>query len=271
VLTAVVGRSGSGKSTIMQLVARLRTPLSGAVTLGETPIGAIANGELREKVGVVSQFAPILTDTVRANFQLLKANATDAEIEAVSRRTGFWDVLLRKDPEKPLDQPMQREVGRGFSGGERRLLAITRLLLRDPEIILFDEPTTGIDAQSLEPVKAAMLAAAKDRTAILVEHDLALVRALADEVCVLENGRFVQVGPPAKLAAEPGPFRDLLDARERLVATEAAMTIESFPVPQLPPKGGPAPGMAKAGSPPPGVSAGAPKIAPGTMKKGFAP
>lgn len=263
--TAVVGRSGCGKSTIVQLVARLRRPLSGTVSIAGISVDRYANDDLRAKVAVVSQFPPILTDTVRANLTLAKSDATDAEIEAACRKTGLWDVLVRKNPDAPLDQPMMREAGRNFSGGERRLVAITRLMLRQPDVFLFDEPAAGIDAQSLETVIAAIRVATAGTTTILVEHDLDLVRALAHQVCVLEGGRFVQVGPPEQLAVQPGPFRDLVEARRRLVAGDRRMDVESFPVPRIE-DAGPAPVQPGAAMPMPG----APKTgAPGGLAMGF--
>jgi len=255
-ITAIVGQSGSGKSTILQLILRLREPMSGAIEIGGRPISSIKLDELRRHVVVVSQVSPFLTDTVRENFLLAAAEASDSDIEAVCRRTGFWDVLMRRNAAAPLDQVMTREQGKDFSGGERRLLAVTRALLRRPAILLLDEPTTGVDMLHIEQLRNALRAAAQGTTVLMIEHNLDFVRGLADEVCVIDNGRFVEVGPPRQLEEQPGLFHELLEARRRMVASVEGMTVEAHPMPQLD----------AAASPPE-----TPKVAIGARKKAFAP
>ena len=232
VITAIAGGSGSGKSTIFQLLTRLRRPTAGTVKVSEIDLNSIRLDELRGHIGIVHQSPPFLTDTVRANFQLVAMDATDAEIEAACRKVGIWDALVAKNPAAPLDQPMTHNGGgaNDFSGGERRRLAIARGLLNHPSILLFDEPTAGIDAHTLELVAEAIKRASIGITSIVIDHNLDFILGIADRVCVLAGGHFVQTGNPRQLAEQPGPFRELLEAVRRL-AGDTTMTTTSYPMP----------------------------------------
>jgi ATP-binding cassette subfamily B protein len=234
VITAIAGASGSGKSTTFQLLTRLRQPTGGSITIGGTELDSIRLDEVRRHIGIVHQSPPFLTDTVRANFQLAKLDATDVEIEAACRKVGVWDVLVTKNPAAPLDQQMTHDGGgaNDFSGGERRRLAIARGLLSRPSLLLFDEPTAGIDSHTLELVADAIKRASAGTTSIVIDHNLDFILGLADRVCVLSEGHFVQTGNPHQLAAQPGAFRELLEAVRRL-AGDATMTTTSYPMPVL--------------------------------------
>lgn len=231
-VTAIVGRSGSGKSSILSLANGLRTAQSGAVRLGDEPIAALDPLTLRTRVAMVSQFPLFVADTVRTNFQLAKADATDEEIEGVARRTGLWPILEKVGGSRPLDVEVPRQAGKGFSGGERRLIAITRVLLRRPWLLLLDEPTTGVDAVSAEILSTSLKESSAGITTILVEHNLDFVRRFADRVCCLEDGRFTDVGTPSELAARPTLFQRLLEAQERFGETHT-MDIQNVPLPLL--------------------------------------
>jgi ATP-binding cassette, subfamily B, bacterial len=258
-ITAIAGASGSGKSTIFHLLTRLRQPTGGAITISGTPLNSIRLDAVREHIAIVHQSPPFLTDTVRANFQLVSIDATDVEIEAACRKVGIWDALVAKNPTAPLDQHMTQGGGgaNDFSGGERRRLAIARSLLLRPAILLFDEPTAGIDPHALELVAEAIKRASVRITGIVIEHNLDFILGVADRVCVLAGGCFVQTGEPRQLAEQPGPFRDLLEAVRRL-AGDAAMTTTSYPMPErgsrMRPAVGPSPAMAS-GELPDAVSA----------------
>ena len=118
VVTAIAGASGSGKSTIFQLLTRLRAPTGGSITVSGIDLDSIRLGEVRRHISIVHQSPPFLTDTVRANFQLVSMEAGDGEIESVCRKVGIWDVLRAKNPAAPLDQLMSQGVGgpNAFSG-----------------------------------------------------------------------------------------------------------------------------------------------------------
>jgi ABC-type multidrug transport system fused ATPase/permease subunit len=230
-ITAVVGRSGTGKSSLLSLLDGLREPDSGTVTIAGRPVQSFDPDALCETVGVVSQFPLFIDDTVRANFQLGHDGATDAEIEAAARATGLWPAL-QKLGDSPLDAIVPRTSGRGLSGGERRRLALTRVLLRRPKVLLLDEPTTGVDQLSIGMLMDALRIACKGMTVIMVEHNLDVVLGLADLVCCMEGGKFSDVGKPDELANRPSLFRDLLAARERLTST-AGMELRSVSLPRI--------------------------------------
>ena len=213
-VSALVASSGGGKSTLVSLIGGLREPTSGVVRVGGAPVQALSEAALRAAVAVVSQTPLFITDTVRANFQLARASATDAEIEAAARAAGLWPALVKQGP-MPLDTIVTRDPGQGLSGGERRRLALARILLQTPKVLVLDEPTTGVDTESIGVLIDAIRNVARDMTVILVEHNLDVVRALADEVCCLQDGMISDVGTPEELAARPSVFKALLDERER--------------------------------------------------------
>ncbi|MEW6280607.1 MAG: ABC transporter ATP-binding protein, partial [Candidatus Eremiobacterota bacterium] len=215
-ISAIVGRAGSGKSSLLNLVSRLRDPQGGRLLLGDQDVRSIRLASLRRQVARVSQFPLYLNDTIRANFRLASARAADAEIEAVCRRTGIWEVLERAaGPGKnPLDYVLPRNVAEGLSGGQRRLLAVTRALLLKPSILMLDEPTTGIDALGRAQLAEVLKEACKDCTVLLVDHSMEFIYRVADQVCCLENGKFVDVGSPEELSQRPNLFQSLLQASQ---------------------------------------------------------
>lgn len=231
-ISAVVGRSGSGKSTILSLINGVRGPDRGNVSIVGRPITSLDRALLRTMVAVVSQSPLFISDTVRANFQLARADASDTEIEQVARATGLWPALVKLGGEQPLDFEVPRTVGRGLSGGERRLLAVARVLLRRPKILLLDEPTTGVDQLSVGTLLDGLRRACAGLTVVMVEHNLDFVRSFADQVCCLQDGRFADIGTPNELASRPSLFRELLVAREALTST-AHLEVRSLPMPSL--------------------------------------
>lgn len=233
-VSALVGRSGSGKSTILSLIDGVREPDSGTVSIGGRPISSLDRATLRAMVAVVSQSPLFISDTVRANFQLARADASDAEIEEAARATGVWPALVKLGGERPLDVEVPRTPGRGLSGGERRLLAVARVLLRRPKIMLLDEPTTGVDQLSMGVLLDGLRGACAGLTVVMVEHNLDFVRSFAGQVCCLQDGRFADIGMPDELAARPSLFSELLAAREALTST-AHLEVRSLPMPSLAP------------------------------------
>ena len=149
---------------------------------------------------------------MRENFLLAKADATDAEIEAVSKKTGFWDVLLRVSPKDPLGYALPRNVAQGLSGGQRRLLSITRALLHHPSVLLLDEPTTGIDNITLQNL-VRLMKSLGDMTVIVIDHDIeGFIGRVAAEVCVLENGKIADKGSHEELLSRDGLYKRLVEA-----------------------------------------------------------
>ena len=217
VVTAIVARFGTGKSTALNLIARLRRPQAGSILIGDKGLGQIRSASLRENVVKVSQFPLLISDTARENFRLAKADAGDAEIEAVSRRTGLWDVLVKETPPggDPLSYLVSRQDGVGLSGGQRRILAVTRALLLQPTVLLLDEPTTGIDPIGRHEIYETLAKACAGLTVIVVDQDMNFIRHFAGEVCCLEKGRFTDIGTPEELMGRESLFKRLSEASQQ--------------------------------------------------------
>ena len=222
-VTAIVARENMGKTTLLNLMARLQDPQGGRIFIDGQDISNATLATLRRQVVKVSQFPLFVPDTIRANLKLAKAEAADAELEEVCRRTEIWEVLEKAaGPDiYPLDYHLPRANSEGLSGGQRRLLAVTRAFLLHPAILLLDEPTTGIDAIGRAQVAEVLREICQGLTVILVDQSLAFISQFADWICCLEQGRFVEVGSPVELACRPGLFRDLLEASMEEHAQEA--------------------------------------------------
>lgn len=245
-ITALVGRSGSGKTTIFRMIARLFDPTSGRVTVGGVGVRDLKLSELRGISATVSQFPLFIEATVRENLALGRADATDEDMKRVCIEADVWEALERISPADPLAAPVPRLAGKtGLAGGERRRLSIARTLLTDAPILLLDEPSTGIDALSVSRI-IDVLRSRPDRTILIIDHDMDLIRAVADVVCCLENGKFVDVGSPEELLRRPNLFKSLLDSRQTYASGgdfEVTGTVPVRPA-TAPPAGQPAAGMA---------------------------
>ena len=212
-VTAIVARAGMGKTTLLNLIARLRDPQGGRILIDGQDISTVTLSSLRRHVVKVSQFPLFVAGSIRANLKLAKADATDAELEEACRRTSLWEVLEQAAGSgDPLDYHLPRSTSEGLSGGQRRLLAVTRAFLLHPAILLLDEPTTGIDAIGRAQVAEVLREICQGLTVLLVDHDVAFISQFADLICCLEQGKFVEVGPSTELACRVGLFRDLLEA-----------------------------------------------------------
>ena len=213
-VTAIVARAGMGKSTLLNLMARLQDPQGGRIFIDGQDISSVTLASLRRQVVKVSQFPLFVADTIGANLKLAKAEATDAELEEVCRRTGLWQVLEKAaGPDiYPLDYHLPKASSEGLHGAQRRLLAVTRAFLLQPTILLLDEPTYRHLMTSAAPSWPRLLREiCQGLTVILVDHDVAFISQFADYICCLEHGTFTEVGTPAELASRPGLFQVLLE------------------------------------------------------------
>jgi ATP-binding cassette, subfamily B, bacterial len=201
---AVVGPSGAGKSTVGALIARFYDPTAGQVLIDGRDARACSLDWLRDQVGILLQDTVLFTGTVAENIAygrdvprediVRAARAADAE-DFITALPGGFDGALGPQ-------------GIGLSGGQRQRIGIARVLLRNPPILVLDEPTTGLDAASEAQVMEGLMALMKGRTTILITHSMALARS-ADQIVVVEGGRVSQQGPPDELIAVPGAFRRL--------------------------------------------------------------
>ncbi|BDZ58136.1 ABC transporter ATP-binding protein [Barrientosiimonas endolithica] len=204
-MVALVGPSGAGKSTLTSLVARLYDPTSGAVTVGDVDLREVAGEDLRSRLGVVSQEAHLFHDTIRANLLYARPDATDAELESALRDAQVWHLV------ESLPNGLDTVVGdRGhrLSGGEKQRLAIARLLLKGPSVVVLDEATAHLDSESEAAVQRALDTALEGRTSLVIAHRLSTVRD-ADQILVVDGGRIVERGDHRSLLARGGLYADL--------------------------------------------------------------
>jgi ATP-binding cassette subfamily B protein len=203
---ALVGETGSGKTTLASLVARLHDPTTGAVRIDGVDVRDLTLEDLAATVGVVTQETYLLHATVKDNLLHAKPDATDAEIEAACRAARIHDVV------EALPQGYDTMVGsRGhrFSGGEKQRLAIARTLLRNPRILVLDEATSALDNETEREVQAALDELAEGRTTITIAHRLSTVRN-ADQIAVLARGHVVELGTHEELLLRGGRYADLV-------------------------------------------------------------
>jgi ATP-binding cassette subfamily B protein len=204
-LVALVGPSGAGKTTISQLVPRVYDPDSGAVRIGGLDVRDATLQSLRDAIGVVAQDAHLFHDTIRVNLLYARPEASEDELVQALRAAQIWDLVAR------MPQGMDTVVGdRGhrLSGGEKQRLAIARVLLKAPAIVILDEATAHLDSESEVAVQRALAAALQGRTSLVIAHRLSTIRS-ADQILVIDGGRVVQSGRHAELIAAGGLYAEL--------------------------------------------------------------
>jgi len=210
-LVALVGPSGAGKTTLTSLVSRLYDPSAGAVRIGGTDLREATLASLSRTVGVVTQEAHMFNDTIRANLHYASPEATEGQLEQALRAAQVWSLV------EQLPNGLDTVVGdRGhrLSGGEKQRLAIARLLLKAPAVVLLDEATAHLDSESEVAVQRALDEALTGRTSLVIAHRLSTVQG-ADQILVMDRGRIVQRGTHAELLAEGGLYRTLHDTQFR--------------------------------------------------------
>ena len=215
-LVALVGPSGAGKTTLTHLVARLYDVSSGAVLVGGHDVRTLSARSLHAAVGYVTQDAHLFHDTIGANLRYTRPDATDDEIVAALRAAQVWDLV------GSLPDGLDTVVGdRGYrlSGGERQRLAIARLLLKAPRIVVLDEATAHLDSESEVAVQRALDTALEGRTSLVIAHRLSTVRN-ADVILVVDGGRIVESGTHAELLAARGLYADLYTTQFAATAEE---------------------------------------------------
>jgi len=204
-LIALVGQSGAGKTTIANLIPRLYDVSSGAVLIGGVDIRQVTLQSLRSRIGMVTQEAHLFHDTIRANLAYARPEATDAQMRAAIRDAQLQGLL------DSLPDGLDTVVGdRGhrLSGGEKQRMAIARLLLKEPDIVILDEATAHLDSESEAAVQLALESALAERTSVVIAHRLSTIRR-ADQILVVENGRIVESGRHAELLTAGARYADL--------------------------------------------------------------
>ncbi|MCB2101799.1 MAG: ATP-binding cassette domain-containing protein, partial [Rhodobacterales bacterium] len=202
---ALVGPSGAGKTTVLNLIPRFHDVDAGAVTIDGQDVRDVTLASLRAAVALVSQEVTLFDDTVRANIAYGRAGAGDDEITAAARAAAAHDFIT--DLPQGYDTPVG-EKGVKLSGGQRQRLAIARAMLKNAPILLLDEATSALDTESERHVQAALDGLMRDRTTLVIAHRLSTVQH-ADAICVIDRGRVVEQGAHADLLARGGVYARL--------------------------------------------------------------
>jgi ATP-binding cassette subfamily B protein len=208
-LVALVGPSGAGKTTITYLLPRLYDPNRGSITLDGIDLRATDQQSLARQIGMVTQESYLFHDTIRANLVYAKPDATQAELEAACRAANIHDMIMA------LPQRYETLVGeRGYrlSGGEKQRLAIARVILKNPRILVLDEATSHLDSQNEALIQAALEPLFAGRTSIVIAHRLSTILA-ADKILVLDQGHIVEEGTHADLLAAGGLYAKLFETQ----------------------------------------------------------
>ena len=211
--TAIVGETGSGKTTMAYLVARLYEPERGRVTIDGTDIRDVTLESLAATVGLVSQETYLFHSTIRENLRFARPDATDQEIEQAARAAQIHDLIAGLPDGYDT---LVGERGYRFSGGEKQRIAIARTVLRNPPVLILDEATSALDTETERQVQAALDDLARGRTTIAIAHRLSTVRN-ADQILVLDHGRIV----------ERGTLEELLDLGGRYAALASGALLEA--------------------------------------------
>jgi len=206
-LTGIVGPSGAGKSTISGLIPRLYDVTHGSISINGRDIREYSIKSLRNVIGVVTQDSHMFHDSILVNLQYAKADASLAEIEQACRSARIWDFI--KSLPNGLDTVVG-ERGHRLSGGEKQRLAIARLLLKQPSLVILDEATAHLDSENEAMVQAALKEALTGRTSVVIAHRLSTI-AHADQILVIDKGEIVERGTHEQLVEKHGLYFDLFE------------------------------------------------------------
>ncbi len=204
-LTALVGPSGAGKSTIIALLARMYDPTSGSVRIGGIDLRDLTTADVRAEVGVVTQDAHLFHESIAENLRYARPEATDTDLIEACRAAQIWDFI------ESLPDGLDTVVGdRGYrlSGGEKQRIALARLFLKAPRVVVLDEATAHLDSESERRVQLGLDTALQGRTSVVIAHRLSTIRR-ADQILVVDDGRIVQRGTHEELLAAGGMYETL--------------------------------------------------------------
>jgi ATP-binding cassette subfamily B protein len=224
-VVAFVGPSGAGKTTITSLIPRFFDPQSGAVEVDGIDVRDVTLASLRRDIGIVAQETYLFHDTIAANLRYGKLDATDAELIAAAQAASIHDFIAALPDGY---QTLVGERGHKLSGGERQRLAIARVLLKDPRILILDEATSSLDSHNEAMIQAALEVAMRGRTSLVIAHRLSTILK-ADVIFVVENGRIVESGKHPVLLVRGGPYARLYWEQFRDQKEIAGLSASSVP------------------------------------------
>jgi ATP-binding cassette subfamily B protein len=208
-MIGLVGMSGAGKSTLVNLICRFYDVLEGSILVDGTDIRSFPVEAYRRNIGIVLQDPFLFYGTIAENIAYGRPEATRAEIIAAARAARAHEFILRLPDGY---ESLVGERGQLLSGGERQRISIARALLIDPPILILDEATSSVDAETEREIQAALDTLTRGRTTIAIAHRLSTLRK-ADRLVVLEQGEIVEIGPRAQLLTKPGAYNRLHSAQ----------------------------------------------------------
>jgi ABC transporter ATM len=215
---AIVGTSGSGKSTILRLLFRFFDTTSGSIRVDGQDIQGVTLESLRKSLGVVPQDTVLFNDTIKHNIQYGRLSANDEEVYDAARRASIHDTIMNF-PDKY--DTVVGERGLKLSGGEKQRVSIARVFLKEPSILLCDEATSALDSTTEASILNSLMSLSVDRTSIFIAHRLTTA-SLCDEIIVLENGTVVEQGPHDFLLSKGGRYAELWSQQNNSEANDAA-------------------------------------------------
>jgi ATP-binding cassette, subfamily B, bacterial len=221
--TGFVAKMGQGKTTFFKLALRFHDPQSGQILLGGHPSTDFTFDSIRQHVVMMSQFPVFFYGSLRENLGMPKPEATDDELTALCQRTGIWEILSSKRPQITLDTELA--AARTLSGGQKKLLALTRCLLRDPSFLFLDEPTVGMDNEEKFQLIDKLRTATEGKTVMVVDHDVNWLLQFCDYFVVMDKGKVVEQGTMGELLHKRGLLYHLYLATQGPRAAEIATYI----------------------------------------------
>jgi len=226
---ALVGRSGAGKTTVTDLVARFHDPTRGQILLNGTDIREFRLRTYRELLAIVQQDVFLFDGSVRDNIAYGRHNATDGEVEDAARRANAYEFIGRL-PDR--FETFVGERGVKLSGGQQQRLAIARAILAKPQILILDEATSNLDTESEQLIQASMATLLAGRTTFVIAHRLSTIRR-ADLILLMEDGRVIERGTHQELMAAQGLYHEMVVRQMMAHGDEAEYTL-SFTTPEVP-------------------------------------
>jgi len=208
-MTALIGASGSGKSTVMRLIARFFDTTRGEVLIGGVDVRDMGDAQLAVQISQIFQDSYLLCGSIADNIRIGKPDASDEQVLQAAQQAGLDEVIARL-PEGMLT--LVGENGARLSGGERQRIAIARALIKESPILLVDEATAALDAENQAIIAQTLARLKGQRTLIVIAHQLSTI-AMADQIVVLEGGAVVECGSPVQLLARQGRYAQFLTQR----------------------------------------------------------
>ncbi|HBT09245.1 MAG TPA: ABC transporter, partial [Leeuwenhoekiella sp.] len=202
---AIIGKTGSGKSTILELIGRLYDTTTGAIKIDQTPIDQLNLKDLRTAIGYVPQEAFLFSDSIKENIKFGNNQASDEEVIQAAKNAVVHKNII--DFSKGYDTILG-ERGITLSGGQKQRVSIARAIIKDPQILLFDDSLSAVDTETEEEILANLKRIAANKTTILVSHRISSAKN-ADKIIILEEGQIIQRGTHNELIAQPGYYQEL--------------------------------------------------------------